>query len=126
MALWYSENFQILLTMAFKLRHFNSVLYCMKIWIISECKYGRLQYKDCGFYSRDICVWIGVFGDNVVNCPRDCYDEDSCYRPDGKLFVLFKIRKHFLVLSANLQEWTGSEIELLFFWSFILLRTASV
>ncbi|KAJ9576363.1 hypothetical protein L9F63_006775, partial [Diploptera punctata] len=48
-----------------------------------ECKYGRPLYKDCGYSSRDLCIWTGLFGDNVVNCPKDCFDEDMCYKRDG-------------------------------------------
>ena len=68
----------------------NGILLVKKLLIprceicsFSECSGRDSTYESCFPYT-DVCIWRGLFNDNYVNCPMNCFDESGCYRAPGK------------------------------------------
>ncbi|PSN50198.1 hypothetical protein C0J52_23704 [Blattella germanica] len=61
----------------------DTIIHVANKKLTPNCSHGRKNYSPCGPYAGNICIWDELFGDNIVNCPRDCYDESSCFKSDG-------------------------------------------
>jgi hypothetical protein len=58
------------------------ILRC-EIHSFSECSRSDSTYENCLPYTN-VCIWRGLFNDNYVNCPVNCFDEYDCNRAPGK------------------------------------------